>query len=63
MTGKGCKACEHPDRGVIDRALIKAGQSPRSIERRYSGISRREIQRHKDECLAARGGADGRETA
>ena len=54
MSARPCKACEHPDRRVIDRAL-GIGQSPRSIMRRYVGISRREIQKHRDECLAAPG--------
>ncbi len=58
MTDKPCKACGHPDRGVIDRALA-LGQAPRSIVRRYSGIGRKEIQRHRDECLAAPGGGKG----
>ena len=57
MTDKPCKACSHPDRGVMDRALA-LGQAPRSVVRRYSGISRREIQKHRDECLAATGGAE-----
>jgi hypothetical protein len=61
VTAKPCKACEHPERATIDRALLVAGQSPRSIVRRYSGISRREIQKHRDVCLAANG--ERRETA
>ncbi len=52
MTGKRCKVCEHIDRKVIDGAL-SVGQLPRSITRAYSGISRREIQRHRNECLRA----------
>ncbi len=58
MTAKTCKACEHPDRAVIDRALA-IGQAPRSIVRRYRYISRLEVQRHRDECLV--GGAQKRE--
>ncbi len=57
MTEK-CKACEHPDRRVIDRAL-SLGQAPRGIERRYSSLSRRDIQRHRDRCLAASRGEGG----
>ncbi len=53
MTAKPCKACSHPDRGVIDRALLVAGQSPRSIVRRYRDVSRLEVQRHRDRCLEA----------
>ncbi len=55
MTAKRCKACEHHDRKVIDSALA-LGQAPRSIMRRYSGLSRRDIQQHKDECLRAKRG-------
>lgn len=51
IADKPCKACEHPDRGVIDRALTRARQSPRSIVRRYRDITRLEIQRHRDKCL------------
>ncbi len=54
MTDKPCKACGHPDRGVIDRALLMAGQSPRSIVRRYRDVSRLEVQRHRDTCLKER---------
>lgn len=57
MTGKPCKACEHHDRRVIDNALA-LGQSLRSIERCYSGLARREVQKHRDEFLAARGEGD-----
>lgn len=62
MTAKRCKACGHPERATIDRALA-VGQAPRSVVRRYSGISRREIQKHRDECLAALGVAERKETA
>lgn len=48
-----CRACEHPDRGGIDAALAN-GQSPQSIVRRYRGISRPEVLRHRDGCLAHR---------
>ena len=53
MTAARCKACEHPERATIDRALLRAGQSPRSIVRRYRDVSRPEVQKHRDECLAA----------
>ena len=49
---KPCPVCTHLDRGVIDRAL-GIGQTPRSIVRRYAGLSRRAVQRHRDECLKA----------
>ena len=47
---KPCPACEHPERRTIDRAL-GIGQSPRSIIRRYAGLSRRDVQKHRDVCL------------
>ncbi len=56
MTAKPCKACSHPDREVIDRALLEVGQSPRSIVRRYRDVSRLEVRRHRDECLRVRRG-------
>lgn len=52
MTGR-CRLCEHPDRGAIDAALA-AGQPLRSVSARYRGMSPREVQRHRDECLAYR---------
>ena len=59
MTAKpSCKACEHPDRRVIDRALA-VGQAPRSIMRRYSGLSSRAIEKHRDQCLVAERGGEG----
>ncbi len=58
MTAKACAVCEHPDRRVIDRAL-SLGQAPRGIERRYASLSRRDIQRHRDRCLAAPTGGEG----
>ena len=48
---KPCKVCEHVDKAVIERGL-GVGQSPRSIVRRYSGLSRRDVQKHRDVCLA-----------
>ncbi len=47
---KVCKVCEHVDRAVIERGLAVA-QSPRSIKRRYAGLSRKAIERHRDICL------------
>lgn len=55
---RSCKVCEHPERATIDKTLA-VGQSPRSIIRRYAGLSRKAVQRHCDECRAgseARGG-------
>ena len=49
---KVCKVCEHVDRAVIEREL-GVGQSPRSIIRRYAGLSRRDVQKHRDVCLKA----------
>ncbi|MEJ7873584.1 MAG: hypothetical protein WKF67_15105 [Rubrobacteraceae bacterium] len=50
---KACAACSHPERRTIDNALW-GGQAPRSIIRRYAGLSRRAVTRHRDECLKAR---------
>ncbi len=52
---KECPVCSHLERSVVERALV-LGQSPRSIVRRYVGITRLEIQRHKDECIRAKRG-------
>ena len=37
---------------TIDRAL-EAGQAPRSVVRRYAGLNRKALTRHRDGCLAA----------
>jgi hypothetical protein len=50
---KPCPSCNHHERATIDQALA-IGQAPRSIVRRYAGISRKAIARHRDECLKAR---------
>ena len=50
---KPCKVCSHPERATIDNAL-RIGQAPRSIIRRYAGLSRKAVTRHRDECLKAR---------
>ncbi len=46
-----CRVCEHPERAVVERALA-LGQAPRSIRRRYSDLTRRAIQKHRDTCPA-----------
>jgi hypothetical protein len=51
---KPCRVCAHLEGGVIDRALLEHGQSPRNIIRRYAGLSRRDVARHRDVCLKAR---------
>jgi hypothetical protein len=48
MTPRSCPACVHPERATIDRAL-RAGQAPRSIVRRYAGLNRNAVTRHRDE--------------
>ena len=45
-----CKVCGHIERAVIERGL-GVGQSPRSIRRRYHGLGRKDIERHRDRCL------------
>ncbi len=52
---KRCPACHHVERATIDRALA-IGQAPRSIIQRYRGLSRRVVQKHRDECLKAGAG-------
>ncbi len=42
-----CQACVHPERKTIDRGLA-IGQAPRSVVRRYRGLSRKAVQRHRD---------------
>ena len=54
MQRKACPACNHPERKTIDRAL-GIGQAPRSIVRRYSGLARRLVNKHRDECLHLEG--------
>jgi hypothetical protein len=56
MQRKPCPACSHPERKTIHRAL-GIGQAPRSIRRRYAGLNRRALARHRDECLQVGGGA------
>lgn len=46
--GGACKVCAHVERATIDRALV-AGQSPRSIVRRYAALNRKAVTRHRDE--------------
>jgi hypothetical protein len=52
MTAKAkpCPVCSHLERTTIERGL-SMGQSPRSIRRRYAGLSRKAIQKHRDACL------------
>jgi hypothetical protein len=50
MKAKTCPVCSHRERPTVDRALA-IGQSPRSIRRRYSDLSRKAIQRHRGKCL------------
>ena len=55
MRPKSCPACGHPERATIDNALA-IGQAPRSIIRRYAGLSRKAVMRHRDGCLVGDGG-------
>jgi hypothetical protein len=52
---EGVSACEHFERATRDKVLSEHDQAPRSIIRRYRGLSRIVVQRHRDECLAAGG--------
>jgi hypothetical protein len=55
MGRKACSVCNHPERAMINRALA-IGQAPRSIIRRYAGLGRKAVQKHRDECLQPAGG-------
>ena len=59
MPRRACPACSHGQRATIDRALLEHGQAPRSIVRRYRGLSRRAVERHRDRCLASAQGGRG----
>ncbi len=48
---KTCRACEHPERIKINKALVVIGQSPRNLTRRYSALTRRDLSYHRDVCL------------
>ena len=52
MSAKPCRACAHQEHNVVDRALA-VGQAPRSVVRRYAGLNRKALTRHRDVCLAA----------
>jgi hypothetical protein len=57
---KPCPACTHPERHVIDGALT-LGQAPRSVVKRYAGLSRKAVQRHRDERHHDKGETQGKE--
>jgi hypothetical protein len=48
---KPCKVCLDHEVRRINKALVVIGQSPRNLARRYSGITRRDLTRHRDVCL------------
>ncbi len=48
MQRKPCKVCAHIERSTIDGAL-GAGLAPRSLVRRYAGLTRKAVARHRDE--------------
>jgi len=56
MQRKPCAVCSHGERHVIDTALLEHGQALRSVVRRYAGLNRKAVQRHRDRCLAGSGG-------
>jgi hypothetical protein len=58
-----CRVCENPERSLVDRAMLEYGQLPRSVMRRFAGISRRALQRHRAVCLEARLEAQSSEDA
>ena len=52
MTRAGCPACRHPERRLLD-ALLRGGFAPRAIVGRVGAVSRRQLARHRDECLTS----------
>ena len=56
--GKPCRVCALPasEREMLDDALTTKGQSPRSAPRRYAGLTRHALSRHRDVCLKAESG-------
>jgi hypothetical protein len=48
---KYCPVCSHLERSTVEERALSLGQLPQSIRRRYAGLSRRAIQRHRDVCL------------
>jgi hypothetical protein len=50
MMGVKCYCCGHPERDVIDAALV-AGQSMRSLSKKY-GCSVNSVMRHRDHHLS-----------
>ena len=55
MQRKRCPVCTHIERTTIDGAL-GVGLAPRSLVRRYAGLSRKAVQKHRDGCLGLQGG-------
>ncbi len=55
MQRKKCPVCAHIERSTINGAL-GAGLSPRSLVRRYAGLARKAVQKHRDGCLGLEGG-------
>ena len=49
---KGCRACEHPEREFLSK-LLEQGYSPRAIVKRVGGVTRKDLARHRDRCLAS----------
>jgi len=52
VSAEPCKACGHQERNVVDRAF-GAGQAPRPVVRRYAGLNRKALTRHRDVRLVA----------
>ena len=60
MPRRACPACSHVEKDTIDKSLTILRMSPRSIVRRYAGLSRKAVQAHRDRCLAEAGGEGGK---
>jgi hypothetical protein len=46
-----CPICSHRERKVID-AWLRGGYRPRAIAQRVANVTRPQVQRHRDKCLA-----------
>jgi hypothetical protein len=59
MPRKACPVCSHVERDTIDKALTILRVSPRSIVRRYVGLSRKAVQGpRRGTCPGAGGGGE-----
>jgi hypothetical protein len=48
---KSCPICSHREVQVIN-GWLRQGRGPRAIVRRVGNVTRPQLQRHRDKCLA-----------